>query len=85
MPCAQGHGLPSITSLELMPVPTVIYAKLPKDLPAPNQASPMSKGPTVLAILFVLFNTFAIKGQYFNFSTTGQWMWDEIRVSIPAA
>src|ERR1019366_10745052 len=29
-------------------------------------------------------NSFAIKGQYFNFSTTGQWMWDEIRVSIPA-
>ncbi len=30
-------------------------------------------------------NSFAIKGQYFNFSTTGQWMWDEIRFSIPAA
>jgi small-conductance mechanosensitive channel len=29
-------------------------------------------------------NSFAIKGQYFNFSTAGQWMWDEIRVSIPA-
>jgi small-conductance mechanosensitive channel len=29
-------------------------------------------------------NSFAIKGQYFNFSTTGQWMWDEIRVNIPA-
>jgi small-conductance mechanosensitive channel len=30
-------------------------------------------------------NSFAIKGQYFNFSTTGQWMWDEIRFSISAA
>jgi small-conductance mechanosensitive channel len=30
-------------------------------------------------------NSFAIKGQYFNFSTAGQWMWDEIRFSIPAA
>jgi small-conductance mechanosensitive channel len=30
-------------------------------------------------------NSFAIKGHYFNFSTTGQWMWDEIRFSIPAA
>ncbi|MCU1330083.1 MAG: MscS Mechanosensitive ion channel [Bryobacterales bacterium] len=29
-------------------------------------------------------NSFAIRGQYFNFSTSGQWMWDEIRVSIPA-
>ncbi len=29
-------------------------------------------------------NSFAIRGQYFNFSTTGQWMWDEIRVGIPA-
>jgi hypothetical protein len=28
-------------------------------------------------------NSFAIKGQYFNFSTAGQWMWDEIRVGIP--
>jgi small-conductance mechanosensitive channel len=29
-------------------------------------------------------NSFAIRGQYFNFSTSSQWMWDEIRVSIPA-
>ena len=27
--------------------------------------------------------TFAITGQYFNFSTSGQWMWDEITVNIP--
>ena len=30
-------------------------------------------------------NSYAIRGQYFNFSTTGQWMWDEISVSIPAS
>jgi small-conductance mechanosensitive channel len=29
-------------------------------------------------------NSFAIRGQYFNYSTSSQWMWDEIRVSIPA-
>ncbi len=39
--------------------------------------------PTGRRVSFV--NSFAIKGQYFNFSTTGQWMWDEIRFSIPAA
>jgi small-conductance mechanosensitive channel len=29
-------------------------------------------------------NSFAIRGQYFNYSTTGQWMWDEITISQPA-
>ncbi len=28
-------------------------------------------------------NGFAIRGTYFNFSTSGQWMWDEIAVTIP--
>ncbi len=28
-------------------------------------------------------NSFAIRGQYFNFSTAGQWMWDELTVSVP--
>ena len=28
-------------------------------------------------------NKFAISGQYFNFSTAGQWMWDELTVTIP--
>lgn len=32
-----------------------------------------------------LINSYAIRGQYFNFSTAGQWMWDEITVSIPAS
>ena len=30
-------------------------------------------------------NSFAIRGQYFNFSTDGQWMWDEVSVSLPAS
>jgi len=38
--------------------------------------------PTGRRITFL--NSFAIKGQYFNFSTTSQWMWDEIRFGIPA-
>jgi small-conductance mechanosensitive channel len=28
-------------------------------------------------------NSFAIEGHYFNFSTTGQWLWDEISVTVP--
>jgi small-conductance mechanosensitive channel len=30
-----------------------------------------------------LVNSFAIEGQYFNFSTSGQWLWDEIQVPVP--
>lgn len=37
--------------------------------------------PTGRRISFM--NGFAIRGQYFNFSTAGQWMWDEILVSVP--
>ena len=29
-------------------------------------------------------NGYAIRGKYFNFSTAGQWMWDEIKVNIPS-
>lgn len=39
--------------------------------------------PTGRRVTFL--NKFAIAGQYFNFSTNGQWMWDEIRVNIPSA
>ncbi len=39
--------------------------------------------PTGRRVTFL--NKFAISGQYFNFSTSGQWMWDEITVNIPAA
>jgi small-conductance mechanosensitive channel len=38
--------------------------------------------PTGRRITFM--NSFAIRGQYFNFTTTGQWMWDEITVPLPA-
>jgi small-conductance mechanosensitive channel len=39
--------------------------------------------PTGRRVTFM--NSFAIKGQYFNFTTAGQWMWDQITVSVPAA
>jgi len=38
--------------------------------------------PTGRRITFI--NSFAIRGQFFNFSTNGQWMWDEITVPVPA-
>ena len=28
-------------------------------------------------------NSFAVEGNYFNFSTTGQWLWDQLQVFIP--
>jgi small-conductance mechanosensitive channel len=37
--------------------------------------------PTGRRVTFI--NSFAVKGQYFNFSTAGQWMWDEITFSLP--
>jgi small-conductance mechanosensitive channel len=37
--------------------------------------------PTGRRITFI--NSFAIRGQYFNFSTAGQWMWDEISATMP--
>ena len=38
--------------------------------------------PTGRRVSFL--NSFAIRGQYFNFSSDSQWMWDEISVSVPA-
>ena len=38
--------------------------------------------PTGRRISFM--NGFAIRGQYFNFSTAGQWMWDEISIDAAA-
>lgn len=29
-------------------------------------------------------NSFALRGQFFNFSTNGQWMWDQVSVNVPA-
>ena len=30
-------------------------------------------------------NSYAISGQYFNFTTSGQWLWDEIRLTLPSS
>ena len=38
--------------------------------------------PTGRRVTFT--NSFAIEGHYFNFSTTGQWLWDELTVVMPA-
>jgi small-conductance mechanosensitive channel len=37
--------------------------------------------PTGRRVTFT--NSFAIEGHYFNFSTSGQWLWDEVRVVVP--
>jgi small-conductance mechanosensitive channel len=37
--------------------------------------------PTGRKVTFV--NSFAIEGHYFNFSTSGQWLWDELQVQVP--
>ena len=39
--------------------------------------------PTGRRVAFI--NNFAISGQYFNFSTAGQWMWDEFSINVPAS
>ncbi len=39
--------------------------------------------PTGRQVSFM--NNFAIEGHFFNFTTSGQWMWDELKVSIPAS
>jgi small-conductance mechanosensitive channel len=39
--------------------------------------------PTGRRVSFV--NSFAIEGHFFNFTTSGQWMWDELQVLIPSA
>lgn len=39
--------------------------------------------PTGRHVTFI--NSFAIRGQYFNFSTSGQWLWDEIHINIPSS
>jgi small-conductance mechanosensitive channel len=37
--------------------------------------------PTGRRVTFT--NSYAIEGHYFNFSTTGQWMWDELQIVLP--
>jgi hypothetical protein len=29
-------------------------------------------------------NSFAVEGHYFNFSTAGRWLWDDVRIAVPA-
>jgi small-conductance mechanosensitive channel len=38
--------------------------------------------PTGRKVAFV--NSFAVEGHYFNFTTSGQWLWDQLDVAIPA-
>ena len=38
--------------------------------------------PTGRRVAFL--NSFAIEGHFFNFSTVGQWLWDQIQVTLPA-
>jgi small-conductance mechanosensitive channel len=39
--------------------------------------------PTGRKVSFM--NNFAIEGHFFNFTTSGQWMWDELKITIPAS
>jgi len=29
-------------------------------------------------------NSYAIEGHFFNFTTSGQWLWDELEITVPA-
>jgi small-conductance mechanosensitive channel len=39
--------------------------------------------PTGRRVSFM--NGYAVDGHFFNFSTAGQWLWDELQVAVPAA
>lgn len=41
-----------------------------------------SAHPTGRRITFM--NGYAIEGRFFNFSTTGQWLWDELKLTVPS-
>ena len=38
--------------------------------------------PTGRKVAFV--NSYAIEGHFFNFTTSGQWLWDELQIPVPA-
>ncbi|HEY2677127.1 MAG TPA: mechanosensitive ion channel domain-containing protein [Steroidobacteraceae bacterium] len=38
--------------------------------------------PTGRRVTFT--NSFAIEGHYFNFSTSGQWLWDQLQIVVPS-
>jgi small-conductance mechanosensitive channel len=42
-----------------------------------------SSHPTGRRVSFV--NSFAVEGHFFNFTTSGQWMWDELKLLIPSS
>jgi small-conductance mechanosensitive channel len=39
--------------------------------------------PTGRKVAFV--NSYAIEGHFFNFTTSGQWLWDELQITAPAS
>src|SRR5204863_5691387 len=39
--------------------------------------------PTGRKVAFV--NSYAIEGHFFNFSTSGQWLWDEVEIMVPSS
>jgi len=39
--------------------------------------------PTGRRVTFT--NSYAIEGHYFNFSTSGQWLWDELQIIVPTS
>jgi small-conductance mechanosensitive channel len=39
------------------------------------------RAPTGRKVAFV--NSYAIEGHFFNFTTSGQWMWDELEITVP--
>lgn len=41
-----------------------------------------SAHPTGRRVTFM--NGYAIEGRYFNFSTAGQWLWDELKLTVPS-
>ncbi len=38
--------------------------------------------PTGRKVAFV--NSYAIEGHFFNFTTSGQWLWDELQITVPS-
>ena len=48
---------------------------------ARNRQLERSGASTGRRVSFV--NSYAIEGHYFNFSTSGQWLWDELQVALP--
>ena len=41
-----------------------------------------SSGPTGRRVAFM--NSYAIEDHYFNFSTSGQWLWEELHIALPS-